>query len=810
MISLNNDVVESGERDDALRAALLKADLGSLLTQAAAMRDRGHGRIQTWSPKVFIPLTHLCRNVCHYCTFTQPPKRGEAAYLSREQILDIARAGQRAGCTEALFTLGDKPELRFSQARDDLTRLGHDTTLSYLAEMCEIVLEETGLLPHVNAGVMDAAEIAALRRVSVSQGLMLESISDRLHQRGGPHFGSPDKIPAVRLDTIRQAGELQVPFTSGILIGIGETREERIDSLLALRALHRQYGHIQEIIVQNFRAKANTLMARSSEPDLDDLLWTIATARLIFGPEMNIQAPPNLSSDTFPALISAGINDWGGVSPVTPDHVNPEAPWPEVERLRQATAIHGKILTKRLPVYPAYVLQNNSWQDSTMAPHVLQLSDALGFARENSWATGVSEPIPVAPAPTGLSPDAHIESLVMRAMAGEGLSEDEIVTLFSARGADMDRICSAADELRQRVNGDTVTYIVNRNINYTNICAYKCGFCAFSKGNTDEALRGVPYDLDQAEIVRRTHEAWSRGATEVCLQGGIHPHYTGDTYLSLCRTVKAAVPGMHIHAFSPLEVAHGASTLGLPAETFLSMLKAEGLGTLPGTAAEILDDEVRAILCPDKLTTDEWLKTIGAAHSVGVRTTATIMFGHVDTPRHWARHLLRIRALQAKTEGFTEFVPLPFVHMEAPIALKGQTRRGPTFREVILMHAVARLALHPVLTNIQASWCKLGPDGVRVALGAGVNDLGGTLMNESISRAAGTQHGQEMPPAAMEELIRAAGRIPKQRNTLYESVSTETHERGMTAGELAPLVLTPPKRRNDRRREYMIQLKTES
>ncbi|MDD3885200.1 MAG: 5-amino-6-(D-ribitylamino)uracil--L-tyrosine 4-hydroxyphenyl transferase CofH [Gallionella sp.] len=810
MISLNNVVLGVNEKaDNAFRAALLKADPGSLLTQAAALRDRGHGRIQTWSPKVFIPLTHLCRNVCHYCTFTQPPRRGESAYLSPEKILAIARAGQRAGCTEALFTLGDKPELRFSQARDELAKLGHDTTLSYLAEMCELVLHETGLLPHVNAGVMDASDIAALRRVSVSQGLMLESLSDRLHQRGGAHYGSPDKIPAVRLETIRQAGELAVPFTSGILIGIGETREERIDSLLALRALHSQYGHIQEIIVQNFRAKPDTVMAGSSEPDLDDLLWTIAVARIIFGPEMNIQAPPNLSADAFPALISAGINDWGGVSPVTPDHVNPEAPWPEVERLRQATAAHGKFLTKRLPVYPAYVLKNARWQDAAIVPHILHLSDALGFSRENEWAPGTVTPIP-APVVTSLAPDNRIESLVTRAMEGHGLNEDEIVTLFSARDADMTRICAAADELRQHVNGDTVTYIVNRNINYTNICAYKCGFCAFSKGNTDEALRGAPYDLDHAEVVRRTHEAWARGATEVCMQGGIHPHYTGETYLSLCRAVKDAVPGMHIHAFSPLEVAHGAASLGLPEKTFLAMLKAEGLGTLPGTAAEILDDEVRAILCSDKLTTDEWLEVIGAAHSVGLKTTATIMFGHVDTPRHWARHLLHIRTLQEKTGGFTEFVPLPFVHMEAPIALKGRTRRGPTFREVLLMHAVARLALHPVLTNIQTSWCKLGPDGVRAVLRAGVNDLGGTLMNESISRAAGTQHGQEMPPAAMQALIRSEGRIPKQRNTLYESVSAETHERGLAAGALMPLVLTPPKRPRDMRRQYTLHLKTES
>ena len=800
----------NSSKDNSLRAALMAADQQSLMMQATALRDQGHGRLQTFSPKVFIPLTQLCRDLCHYCTFSQPPRRGEAAYLTPEHILEIARAGQRAGCTEALFTLGDKPELRYAVVRDELTRLGHETTLSYLAEMCELVLRETGLLPHVNAGVMNADEIAALRRVSVSQGLMLETISDRLSQPGGAHYRSPDKVPAVRLETIRLAGELAVPFTSGILIGIRETREERIDSLLALRDLHHQYGHIQEIIVQNFRAKARTPMAGMPEPDLDDLLWTIAVARIIFGPSMNIQAPPNLSAYTFPALISAGINDWGGISPVTPDHVNPEAPWPEVERLRQATATEGKILTKRLAVYPAYAKNNSRWQDKALAPHVLHHSDAEGFSRDDDWAPGTTKPIPALATPTGLAPDSRIEALINSAMAGQGLNEDEIVTLFSARDVDLERVCAAADELRAKVNGDTVTYVVNRNINYTNICTYKCGFCAFSKGNTDEALRGVPYDLDMDEVVRRTREAWDRGATEVCLQGGIHPHYTGNTYLGLCRAVKAAVPDMHIHAFSPLEIAQGAATLGLPLAQFLTLLKAEGLGTLPGTAAEILDDEVRDILCPDKLNTNEWLEVVGAAHSVGFKTTATIMFGHVDTPRHWARHLLHIRNLQKRTGGFTEFVPLPFVHMEAPIALKGFTRSGPTFREVLLMHAVARLALHPVLTNIQTSWCKLGADGVRACLKAGVNDMGGTLMNESISRAAGTEHGQEMSPPAMEDLIRSLGRIPLQRTTLYQSVPTQIHDRGMQAAPLSPMVLTPPKRRVAAARDPLPQLLTGS
>ena len=783
-----------GEGAQVDPAWLLAAPLGDLLAAAATLRDSGHGRVQSWSRKVFLPLTHLCRNLCHYCTFTQPPKPGENAYMTREEILAVARAGQAAGCTEALFTLGDKPELRFAAARDELARLGHGSTLSYLAEMAALVRDETGLLPHINAGVMTREDMAMLRRVSVSQGLMLESVSPRLCQKGGPHYRSPDKEPVARLETIRLAGELRVPFTTGILIGIGETRAERIEALEAIRDLHDGYGHIQEVIVQNFRAKPRTVMADAPEPDMDDLLWTIAVARLILGPSMNIQAPPNLSAADFPRLIAAGINDWGGVSPVTPDHVNPEAPWPEVERLRMATESQGRMLVARLPVYPAYAQDNAHWQDAAMTRHVLAHSDAAGFAREDAWSPG----IPLEPRvlrPSTLPVDPAIAAIVARAMDGDLLDEADIATLFTAREADMDHVCESADALRAREMGDTITYVVNRNINYTNICVYKCSFCAFSKGDKAEQLRGKPYDLDLAEVVRRTREASDRGGTEVCLQGGIHPHYTGDTYLTLTRAVRAAVPDMHIHAFSPLEVWQGAATLGLPLDTYLRQLQAAGLDTLPGTAAEILDDDVRALICPDKLTTDQWIEVIETAHRIGFRTTATIMFGHVDTPRHWARHLIHIRDLQRRTGGFTEFVPLPFVHMEAPMGLRGQSRHGPTFREVRLMHAVARLALHPHIRSIQTSWVKLGAEGVKTCLQSGANDLGGTLMNESISRAAGTQHGQEMPPAAMEALIGSIDRIARQRSTAYAVIADDIHARGMAAAELTPMVLTPPRKR---------------
>ncbi len=648
--------------------------------------------------------------------------------------------------------------------------LGHDTTISYLAEVARLVRDETGLLPHANPGVLSAADLIALRKVSVSQGIMLESASDRLLTRGMPHHGSPDKAPARRLETLRLAGELAIPFTSGILIGIGETRAERIDALLALRDLHDAHGHIQEIIIQNFRPKPGTRMANVPAPSLDDHQWTIAVARLLFDPDMNIQAPPNLSGGLLKPLVDAGINDWGGVSPVTPDFVNPEAPWPHLDLLGQATRAAGKRLVERVAVYPAYVRAASRWVDPALSGKLLDLVDADGFARSDDWSPGLQSPPPDKEAAWLSAPAVQageVGRLLAKAARGASLDEAETVRLFRARGEDFAAVCRAADELRREVCGDTVSYVVTRNINYTNICSFKCQFCAFSKGKLSENLRGRPYDLEMAEVAERVREAWQRGATEVCMQGGIHPSYTGQKYLDLCAAVKNSVPSMHMHAFSPLEVWQGAKTLGIPVAEFLLRLKEAGLNTLPGTAAEILDDEVRALLCADKITTGEWLDVMRAAHSVGFRSTATIMFGHIDRYEHWARHLIRVRDLQIETGGFTEFVPLPFVHMEAPIYLKGKSRPGPTFRESVLMHAVSRLALHPHITNIQASWVKLGPDGVRYCLDAGVNDLGGTLMDESISRSAGASYGQEMTPERMEEIIHSAGRKPRQRTTLY-------------------------------------------
>jgi FO synthase len=753
---------------------LLDATTEELCAEARRLRRQ---TVVTYSPKVFIPLTKLCRDVCHYCTFARPPRRGERAYMTEDEVLAVARAGADAGCREALFTLGDKPELRYRAARDELEQLGHGTTVEYLARCAKLVLEETGLLPHTNPGVLTRAELALLRTVSASQGLMLETAADRLSERGGPHFGSPDKLPAARLETIRLAGELGIPFTTGVLIGIGETREERIDALLAIRRLGEHHGHVQEVIVQNFRAKPDTRMAQHPEPSLDELLWTAAAARVVLGPNAHIQCPPNLSGDDFGRLLDAGIDDWGGVSPVTIDHVNPEAPWPELERLSRETEARGFTLAPRLPVYPEYV--TDKWIDPSVLPHVLHVADAEGLARDDRWAAGSHAVLPFTPR-DALPVDTRDE-----------LGEDEVVRLFAARGDELHRVFATADALRREVNGDTVTYVVTRNVNYTNVCYFRCGFCAFSKGRLAANLRGKPYLVPLDEIVRRAQEAWERGAVEICLQGGIHPGFTGETYLEICRALKAALPALHVHAFSALEVWQGAATLGLPLEGYLADLRDAGLASLPGTAAEVLDDEIRRIICPDKVTTAQWLHVHDTAHRVGLRSTTTIMYGHVEGPRSWARHLLALRDQQRRSGGFTEFVPLPFVHMEAPIYLKGRARPGPTFREALLMHAVARLALHPWITNIQASWVKLGVEGGKAALRAGANDLGGTLMNESISRAAGADHGQELAPEGMEAAIRAIGRIPKQRTTLYGDAPPERVAASFGAPPLAEPVNPP-------------------
>jgi FO synthase len=718
----------------------------------------------TFSPKVFIPLTMLCNDRCGYCTFAQPPARLDAPYLTPEQVLAIASRGATVGCKEALFTLGERPELRYPVAAAWLADHGYDSTVDYLAAMCELVLTETGLLPHANAGALDRAELAALRRVSASQGMMLESLNPDL----ACHRGSPDKAPERRLATLEWAGELAIPFTTGILVGIGESRADRVLALEAIAASHARHGHVQEVIVQNFLPKEGTAMHGAPPCPEDEYLWSLRAAREILPAAVHLQAPPNLSED-FGRLLGTGIDDWGGVSPVTPDHVNPERPWPALDRLRAVTEERGFELAPRLTIYPEYACEPERWLDERLRFPVLELSDAEGLARDTTWSPGTDEAPPtLLPGPSRAG--GAVREVLDGVLLGQEVGEDEIVTLFGARGREVAAVAELADELRRVTVGDVVTWVFNRNINYTNVCTFKCKFCAFSKGPMSENLRGKPYLLTLEEVQRRVVEAVELGATEVTLQGGIHPSFDGDYYLDVATAVREASPDIHIHGFTALEVTEGAKRLGEPLDDYLRRLMAAGLRTLPGTAAEILDDEVRAILCPDKVNTEEWLHAHRTAHQVGLRSNVTIMFGSIERPRSWARHLIATRDLQKETGGFTEFVPLPFVHMEAPLYHRRMSRRGPTFRESLLMHAVGRIAYRGWIDNIQASWVKLGHSGARQALLAGVNDLGGTLIDENISRAAGASHGQFMRPEDFASLVHGLERPVEQRTTLYGRV----------------------------------------
>ncbi len=761
-----------------------------LFALARARRDEAFGSVVTYSPKVFIPLTMLCRDKCGYCTFAQPPARLDTPYLEPDDVLAIARQGAEMGCHEALFTLGEKPELRYPVARDWLNRHGYDSTVHYVAAMAQLVLDETGLLPHGNTGAMNRDELALLRTVTPSQGMMLESLRGDLDA----HRGAPDKVPARRLETLEWAGELQIPYTTGILVGIGENRADRIDALEAITASHQRHGHVQEVIVQNFLPKSGTAMHNAEPCPRDDYLDAIALARMILPLDVHVQAPPNLSDD-FGDLLDAGVSDWGGVSPVTADHVNPERPWPDLDRLRDVTEAKGHTLAPRLTIHPAFAREPEQWLDPALHFPVADRSDSDGYARDDAgsvWPERTMERAKVDDGAefeltgtissqwyvgTGADPESLIpgepfatgavKEVLDGVRAGQDVGFDEMLTLFRARGREVTAVAQVADELRQEIVGDVVTWVANRNINYTNVCTFKCRFCGFSKGPLSLNLRGTPYLLELEDIADRTIEAAEAGATEVCLQGGIHPNFDGDYYIDVARAVHEAVPGMHIHGFTALEVTEGAKRNQEPLADYLTRLKEAGQKSLPGTAAEILHDDVRATLCPDKINTEEWLEAHRIAHSVGLGSNVTIMFGSIERPEHWVHHLLRTRALQEETGGFTEFVGLPFVHMASPIYLQKNARRGPTFREVVLMHAVARIAYRGRIDNIQGSWVKLGFDSISQLLQSGANDLGGTLMDENISRAAGADHGTEVTAEDFRRIVEPLGRTLVQRTTLY-------------------------------------------
>ena len=854
--------------DQAEAAVLLHArgnDLRALLGYARRTRDAGleaAGRpgIITYSKKVFIPLTRLCRDRCAYCTFATVPKHLDSPFLSPDEVLDIAREGARLGCKEALFTLGDRPEARWRQAREWLDAHGYDDTLSYVRAMAIRVLEETGLLPHLNPGVMTWQDFQRLKPVAPSMGMMLETTSSRLYEtRGGPHFGSPDKDPKVRLRVLEDAGRSNVPFTTGILIGIGETIEERADSIFAIRRVAREYNGIQEVIVQNFRAKPDTKMRDTPDAELEDLAATIAVTRLLLGPKARVQAPPNLVGDQHQLILDAGIDDWGGVSPLTPDHVNPERPWPQIDELAQLTAAAGFTLRERLTVYPPYIRE--PWLDPRVARHVAALADPrTGLANEaacpegmpwqepdggwgdasgrtdlhvsidtigrsadrredfsevyGDWeilsertrltadasAISTAGPAPAGPpaesapaAPAVARPGEVAAALRQAERDPAGLTDDQAVALLGADGADLDALAALADGLRREVNGDDVTFVVTRNINFTNVCYTGCRFCAFAQRRTDADA----YTLSLDQIGDRAEEAWAAGATEVCMQGGIHPDLPGTAYFDIAAEVKRRSPGMHVHAFSPMEVMNGVARTGLPLREWLVQAREAGVGSLPGTAAEILDDDVRWVLTKGKLPAADWIEVVSTAHDLGIPTTATMMYGHVDAPHHWVGHLRVIRGIQERTGGFTEFVLLPFVHTSAPIYLAGLARPGVTRRENRAVHAVSRLLLHGAIGSIQCSWVKLGDDLCRDVLRGGVNDLGGTLMEETISRMAGSQNGSYKTISQIAEMTGPLGRPLRQRTTTYgnpspERISAATASDGVCAavrGTRTPLPL---------------------
>jgi FO synthase len=731
----------------------------------------------TFSRNLTLSLSRTCQCYCKYCAFATH----RAHLYSPEEVLEILDGAAKRQVKELLVLTGERPEVN-PEVRARLGEYGHEDFTAYVVWVCERALER-GLLPHTNLGVLSREDLLRLREVTASQGLMLESIAERLMQT--VHAGSPTKHPARRLETIAWAGELQIPFTSGILVGIGETEQERVESLAAIASLHARHGHIQEVILQNFvphqryygeepaeiaeeaaREYWRTGVAENPgrpRPELplpewacpvsiEDMKRLIAEARRQM-PDVGIQVPPNLA-DWWGELVAAGATDLGGLS-ANGDHISPEHPFPSPHQVRKELQRDGVALTERLCVYPRYI--DPEW----IAPAVLDTIKVKYWSFIPRRGSGRTEP----PAP--IRPQL-VAGAIAKGREGVALSADELTALFAeTRPEAIEEMRQAADELRAELAGETVTFVVNRNINVSNVCVVGCAFCGFGQGKRSPDA----YEHDEQEFVARIHDALAFGATELCIQSGIHPDWTLEDYLGWLRLAKATAAAagteLHLHAYSPMEIAHMCDISGLPPDEVFAQLRDAGLGSTPGTAAEVLHDGVRERISPNKLPVARWVQIIEASHNAGLRSTATVMFGHIEEPWELAEHMRVVRGLQERTGGITEFVPLSFIPFQT---LLGRTHGVEEIsREENLKHTAAfRLALGRTVTSLQASWVKMGLEAASEALRWGVNDLGGTLMEESISRLAGSYHGTKLDPEQLVAAAHEAGRPAAERTTLYE------------------------------------------
>ncbi|WP_409047584.1 7,8-didemethyl-8-hydroxy-5-deazariboflavin synthase CofG [Microbacterium sp. HA-8] len=733
--------------DAADAEALLTAagdEFDALLDAAAAVRDEGLRRagrpgVLTYSRKVFLPVTTLCRDRCHYCVFVDTPgqllRAHKPLYMSAEQVLTVARRGAALGCKEALFTLGDRPEQRWPEARTWLDAHGYASTLDYVAAMARLVRRETGLLPHLNPGVMTLDELRALRPTAPSMGMMLETTSRRLFEEPGQvHFGSPDKDPDVRLRVIDDAGTARVPFTTGILVGIGETLRDRAESLIAIRDAHERHGHVQEVIVQNFRAKPRTAMQGAPDADLREYAAAIAVARLVLGPDMRIQVPPNLSDPAeFELLVRAGADDWGGVSPLTADHVNPERPWPHLDDLTARTADLGFVLRERLTAHPEYIRDAALWLDPEIIPATLALADPdSGLAAEDAPASTATRRAPRAGRG---DPASRTADLVSRAADDPAALDDaEWVALLEATGTALDALAETADQLRRFTAGEAVSIVDNRNVSSS---AYRA------------RPAGEPDTFDLRDLTGIVRDARDLGVSELCVQGLVDPREAPDAALEIARTIRDAGPGIHLHAFRPADIDDLARRTGMGLDDALAAMREAGVHTVPGTGVKILSERVRPLVAPDDLATPRWVEVITAAHRAGFRSTSVLFYGHVETAAERVAHLRRLMAIQTETGGFTEIVPIPLPGHGVAL-VPGR----PAIDEHRAMFAVARLMLSGTIPHVQVPWPRLDDNTVQTLLRSGADDLGGTLRDGRVLPRVGVEYGREM---TLERAARISG-----------------------------------------------------